>query len=324
MWRIPHGGANQAGVRERWLFETDIAALPELKMRLRDEFKGGLFRVRIYRNRKLRKGATWEIEAPPVAPADPKPQTHMIGADNQTAVLIAAALKPVADAMSMMAQQIQTLKQAPPAVDPFDMFERVTTIVTNLAPRQQESNMDKALDMLTKGIELGRTMEPGGGDDGIAGMVKAMFSSPLTRQLVEGAAAQMATARAQPQPAPPRAVAPPQSAPMPSPAAPPPVVDGEMNFSKLVDLLLRGAARGGDPSLYADLVFDQLQDREVSLLLSTPNVFEMAVAQYPQIGQYPDFFNGMLDALREIWVVTGAKSGAVDGRDNNASPAVAA
>lgn len=157
VWRILKDQADMA-----FLFKGFVSDLPIME-RLRDEYDGGKFFIQIYKNKKRYKRMRVTVEAPKKnAPTVIK---------NEMAEMIKAINEQQQQQFAMLKDTILQIsgKQTLPAVDPMTMMTSMLNAMLQMknfvTPPQQNNSVspDKMIEVLIKGMELGR--ESGGGGD---------------------------------------------------------------------------------------------------------------------------------------------------------------
>lgn len=316
VWSIA-GGANQKGVKEEWLFDCDQSEYHDIRQKL-IPYGTGLYRVRVYRNGQIFSSVDW-----PIRVLEQKAETQREApANNDALILIANTLRQQGEQIASLTTELISFRRAPvpQTQDPFSMFERMAGMMASmvgLRPQiQPENSVEKYIDALTKGMELGRSIE-GNEEGGMTGMVKSVI--PLVQDFIK-AAANAPTQAPQAQ----RIQRPAQVAPQPQ-AAPqsetPPAQTSTMDFGTLMGILVTRAQKGSDAALYADVLYDLLDDTTLQTLLNTPDIFNIIAQQFPAIAPYPEWFNTLLDTLREIWHMQGEAPAPERDATGNTGPA---
>lgn len=178
--------------------------------------------------------------------------------------------------------------------------------------------VSKVLEVLQLGIEMGRKAE-GGGDDWVALAARALDSlgEPLRNLLAQIAAARANGAAASPAPpgAPaarpglelPAAPAVPPAAPAPASGVQQPKGNGAMfgfdvlgGFKpKAIEFLIGKARAGADPTLYADVILDNVPDMALPLLeqLVRGDVVENLAQFDPRVKDFAEWFRALGEAV---------------------------
>lgn len=191
------------------------------------------------------------------------------------------------------------------------------------APPAAAPNEGKLFDVLLRGIELGRELSSGGGDGdggGILGLVREAFRSPILAQAVAASTQQRRAAPARP-PAPPQQPAAPAALPPAAAPAQPPTPEGGDDVMQAIlrselHKLVRKAAAGGDPGLYAELIVDNVPIETLHELLQAPPDPVTALAQVvPEVEQHREWFGQLVDGVRAILAQVAAAEAAGGGGD---------
>lgn len=289
---------------------------------LRDKFGGGEFRVYItrggepWRNRRViveqkAGGMPSEIEAKPSA-VDALAAVMREGFARQ-AEIMATLARPAPSSSSMFsgmdlpavitaAAAAITALRPPPAPAPAPVADSGRSV-------------DRAMDMLMKGIELAQTMGGGGGggdDPSLMALLRDFVKSPMLAQAVSST---LRPAVAAPSFQPARPVAPMQS----QPAVAAPVVPVAQEETAMVNPLIAHylgalvgfAAEGSDPTLYADLILDRLPDETLrGLLDAKPDPVTVLAGINPKVLQHRDWFVELVETIRAALGSDSAQNGA--------------
>lgn len=247
---------------------------------IRDEFGGGKYRVRVTDQQgKYRGMSTFDIVDLPkpagAANAAPAP-TPQPGADLQGLAAILSAVKPASGESgltsvlaAMIASQGEMMKAI--ANRQPDKGPSITEIlaIINASNKKDDGG---SLDTLLKGIELGKSLAGGGGDDdGMIGVARQGLEliTPLLSQNAQNPPARPAAPARQLAPPIPNATERAPVVPIPNATEVAPVAPlaqgGNVKvlqqiewIRKQVAVLVHHAARGKDPELYAEVLLDNL------------------------------------------------------------------
>lgn len=279
---------------------------------LRDRFNGGDFRLYITRNGVLWKNITVSVEP---KQAGTTPEAPPSSSDAVLAVMREGFQK---QAEVMRELVIRTAAPAPAPASPLaginipELVTSLATLMRTLAPQPaQSANPDRAIDMLMKGIELAQSLksENGGEEPSLMGLMRDLIKSPMAAQAI---AATMQAQHPQPRPAAPR---PPAGAPaiqhQPQPPAPAPSFAGETAapaapetpavnplLKQYLGMLVSKAENGADPTLYADLVLDNLTEDQLNQLLDAqPSTVDYLITVEPRVATQRDWFTVMVNTI---------------------------
>lgn len=269
---------------------------------LRDKYRGGEFRLYIMKEGKLWKNMRVVVEPP----------THEPSASAASSAM-GDVLAVMRDGFQAQAAAMRELAARPTAPSPFgslDLPAVITAIsgaIVALRPPPAPvpppaADTSTAIDMFIQGITLARELrEDSGGpaDNSIGGMLREVLRSPLMAQAVQAAAAPAVPVShaktpgtpALPQPQPPSQ----------QPPAPPASGDAQMSvLHHYYGMLCQKAAGGADPTLYADLVLDNVDDDTLNALLSRqPTPLDALIAEYPPAAQHRDWFAALIESLMQ-------------------------
>lgn len=201
-----------------------------------------------------------------------------------------------------------------PAPSPFSMMD-LPAIITSIAgavsalrpppaPVVQGESTSKAIDMFMQGLQMARELreDSGSQDTSIGGMLRDVLKSPLMAAAVQSATA--APAQAQP----PRIPNLTPNAPIPQPTqvshAKPPTVQPEQNVLEYYLGVLVGKAKtGADPSLYAELVLDNLPDAQLTPMLARGDaLIGDLIAIHAPVADHREWFAALLKEINELLV----------------------
>lgn len=267
---------------------------------LRDKYRGGAFRLYIMKDGKLWKNMPVYVEPPP-HDASAQASTMSSGMGDVLAVM--------RDGFAAQAAAMRELAATPRAASPLanmDIPSVITAIAAAItalrpppAPPAPPPPPDRSVDMLIQGIQLASELREGASppDNSIGGMLRTVLQSPLMAQAV-----QAATAPPPPQPRP----APPVAPALPQPAKPaeapktqePAPVNAVLHH--YYGMLCQKAATGADPTLYAEVILDNVDDDTLNALLSRqPTPLDALIAEYPPAAAHRDWFATLVDTLMQ-------------------------
>lgn len=267
---------------------------------LRDRYNGGEFRLFIAKD-----GALWKNRRVFVEPK----QSALAGESAPTASAeLAASMR---EGFARQAELLQTVARAAaqpstPSFGGFDLPATISAIAAAIAalrppptppaPPAVHADPNQSIDMLLKGIELARELkaDAGGSDEpSLMTIMRELIRSPVLAQAVAAATPAAVPVRRPPtQPA----LVPPQSfaRETPAPAPPEPV----NMLTPYLDMLVRKAASGGDPALYADLVLDNVEEEAIHALLNrSPSALDALIADYAPVAQHREWFQSLIDII---------------------------
>lgn len=294
---------------------------------LRDKYNGGEFRLYVTRDgvciRNLRISVEPKITEAPAAPSATVDLLIAIrdGFDRQAQVMrdtLAQAHRtdaaPVGQWLTNLPQLITSCAAAIATLRP--------PLPPPSAPLPAAAlNETKAVDLILKGIELARELAPAGGDGdiGLMTLLRDLLRSPMLAQAV-------AASQRQPQrplaprpgvPAPATIAAPVAMTTAPVPPAPagqvhPDEAEPMVLIKQYLRVLCERAAEGSDPTLYADLVLDNVPEDTVRQLLARePDPVSALVADWPPFAAHRDWLGRMVGAV--VGVLNGPPGGQFDG-----------
>lgn len=282
---------------------------------LRDRYNGGEFRLFIAKDGALWKNKRIFVEPKSAQQTSEPPPT--------AAAELAAAMR---DGFARQAEMMQAIVRA--SAQPngslfsgMDLPATITAIaaaVTALrpppvppAPPPLQADPNQAIDMLLKGIELARDLkaDAGGGDEpSLMTILRDLIRSPVLAQAVAASSAP-APARLQVRPPAPgishyqlepnQVVAPALHQSFASETSAQPAASTNM-LTQYLTLLVRKAAEGGDPALYADLVLDNVDADMLQVLLARPpSPVDALIGDHAPIAAHREWFQALVDTISE-------------------------
>lgn len=285
--RIPKN--YQKGMNEPWLFECDAADIIGIRARLRDGYGGGRFRIRVYkttgRGKRLHRQMDYFIEPPLQAAPNPTGDAKYDA--------LSGALERTQQQLLALADRLATPTAiAAPQADPFQMMERMSTIMKNMMPAHVERPQDNSftmkdgLELFQKGMEIQADMRGDGGDSWISvfkELVKGLPIADVLKNLSEMQARQNPNMRRQlPQPQPQLNGNPPNQQHAPMPQSP---MNNGQQLEQSMRYLIGKARANADPSLYAEWLMDNSDKGLIAQMANDPNVLMQLGMIFPVLNQ---------------------------------------
>lgn len=287
---------------QSYVFETDPAgfSLDDL----RDKYNGGEFRLYVSKDGRLFKNMRVVVEPKQM----PHLAEHMAPANGMSDVLAVMRDGFAAQAAALR----EAMAAARPAPSPFSMNDipaiitsiagAVTALRPAVAPAPAEST-SKAIDMFMQGLQLARELrdDSAPADNSIGGMLRDVLKSPIVAAAVQSAA----QVPAQPQPARlPNPVAAQPSAPVshakPAATQPTPQPENQV-LAYYLGMLVGKAKAGSDPSLYAELVLDNLPDEQLMPMLQRGDaLIDDLIAIHAPVAEHREWFIKLLAEINDL------------------------
>ena len=292
-----------------FLFRTNPDEMTggEIMERCRDNYGTGDFRIHIRDGARIVKNAPFSVEAK----KEPDPAT---AANNSNLEMMTMMQGFLASQQQMFGQTMQAFAEVfkggqnqQPAIDPVAMQQSMIQSVAALKTMSEPKDQSKTgIDMFVQGITLAKDIAGKDGETNSSDiLVKAleMFGGPMAEMAKSNLGAQNAPGLPSPETA-------------PNPMAPPqptgdPQVDAdakreyEMGLQKMVlqqqlNFLLRQAATGKDPELYAELLLDQAGEERVLAFVGQPDALDQLIALNGEVQNHRGWFEQLRQAILEL------------------------
>lgn len=277
---------------------------------LRDKYNGGTFRIYITRNAVAWRNFTVAVEPRQAPPSEGAPPAGDLAAAMRDGFAMQAAA---------LREALRPASAAPThplaGIDLPALITALTGAIAALrapapAPVIQApaASSEQAITMLLKGIELAREFQASGEEPGMLSLARDFLRSPILQAAVSATQAPAAVPRppvALP-PSAPRTVAPPvtpaapaaPAAPITHPAPAPGVLLGAADMNVYAALLAEKAASGADPTLYADLILDNVPESILEALLNrAPDPVSALLADYPVLAPHRAWIEQLVGAI---------------------------
>lgn len=308
-----------------YCFSCVPSELPILD-KLRDEYNGGTFEVRVYKDNRIYRRRKVFI-APP--PKKPEPASSHYSPD------MSSILREMAEQQNRQFEQMRNLfssvmttqTPAPTQQQPnmMEMMGAMVGIMTQMkefvTPAQPQTN---SFEQFAKVIEVVKDLGLDGSEkgpwDGLASLAKE-FAGPLI-----GTVSQMAEMQKMQTPAPARRPQNPQAQEMqrlnyqpmspqekggnstvetpsvnPAQQTAPQNETEQMNmvFKMYLNQLCQKAAQDADPALYAELIIDNVPEAHIKQLIDRPDMIQFLSQHNPNVQQFAPWFIELQAAIRE-------------------------
>lgn len=305
-----------------YCFSCSPSDLPILD-RLRDEWNGGQFEVRIYKDGKIFKRRKLFVEAPPAQRQPERQQSDM---------------QPVLAAMSSMADRMERLMEQrqpqPQQTDPFAMITQMAQAMQTMQGLTPQPQQRDPVDLLVTGMKLARESGGGSGDDtgsNVFDLLKSTvntFGGPLASAMekisqmpMQPVMPGMNPAGAMPmQPAMPhiptqppapvhtsQPVMQPNPAPRHEPTQPAPSTqtteqENDMDYmlKMQLGLLVNYAKKGVDVEGPANTILDAMGDNEVSEFINRPGALDELVKVNPEVAKHRAWFEDLKNCINDM------------------------
>lgn len=306
-----------------WLFDCTPAELPILQ-KLRDEYSGGRFECRIYRNNRIYKRIKVVVEQPskPVAVQSKNDMAEMLkemGRQQQENfnMLKDTVLQMVGKPSTPPPSQIETMTLM------MGLMKSMKDFATPQIPQTPAFDPEKMFDLFLKGMEMGRE-SGGGGETGLMDIAKELIKSPLLGQLAQAATTlpqlPRPTIPAQ-NPTTPKIAMQPQSQAQTQPKQPKQEGENMKNpvLKHYLNMLVQKAEKDSDPILYAEFILDNVPQSMVEQNIMRDDLIEYASTIDPRVKDYQEWFIDLRDHI--ISVLTSPDEEEETGSTDLTSPA---
>lgn len=328
VWRVVKDQAEMA-----YLFKGTPADLPIMD-RLRDEFDGGKFFIQIYKNKKRFRRLTVSVEAP-----KKQPIAQLVRNDMAEMVRVLADQQEKQFAMLRDTMIQLTGKPSTPQPSQMEMMTGMMTLMMSMkqfvsAPPQDTFGPEKMMDLLIKGMEIGR--ESGGGGEGstLMDIARDLIKSPLLVTLSQAANQpqnQTPAQNRQQLPTPQaNATLPNNPLPLKKPESEviteqsQPKAEGKkMNLTESVmkhylNMLVQKAEKDSDPILYAEFILDNVPLEMVQENIAREDLIEYAASFDPRVKRHEKWFTELRDHI--VNVLTEEDTEEEDGEEPLSTP----
>lgn len=285
--------------KENYICDLETADFsPEV---IKSRFGGGEFTVKAYNEKsKLTLNQRLCIEGDPVIAAPPLPGAHVAPALDVTA-LIAGMQESNRTMLAGLAQMLQ-----PQQNSEIQVLEKMAMYKNLFAqPQQPQAN---SLDMFMKGLEFAREVIPKNGGAETTGMDVMLEAvkgfAPALGELTHKINAQSAVA---------------STAALQNPGIQPQsqLQNEDAMLKMYLTMLVNYAKAGKDPQLYAELIADNLNDDQLSQLLSENDLMAKLISMNGDIANYRPWFESVIKEMREIVSLTEPESGSNVSENNS-------
>lgn len=273
--------------KQPYLFDFQPDEIDTVHNRIRDEYGNGTYKTVIYRNGRIIRNIQLEIEAT----EKPKPQQPQ---QNDMTAIVDLIQRNNAAMMERFERLLQPSTVAMP--DPFQMLERMTTIMKNLQPvqaPQPQTNPMQAIELFTKGFDVAREVA-GGEDNSIMGIIREIAKQPEVGSAIASVATNLFSrghSSGDAQPLPPQddgRLPPPEPAAAPHPMA------------QAIAYLVSRAEAKSNAALYAEWLYDNVPETAVRQMLAAPDLQPQLEAAFPAVARHREWFSAMIAEARQM------------------------
>jgi hypothetical protein len=305
VWRVLKDQADMA-----FLFKGTPAELPIME-RLRDEYDGGRFHIQIYRNKKRYKRLNVTVEMP-------KKAAIATMVKNDMAEVLKEMGRQQQENFNMLKDTVMQMvgKPSTPQPSQMEMMTGMMTLMMSMKnfvspPAQSNVSPDKMIEVLIKGMELGRE-SGGGGETGLMDIAKELIKSPLLGSLAQAVnnPPQLPRPAMQPQ-------IPMQSKPGTIPAQPQMTTQAQAQaqpkpqgtnmtnpvIKHYLNQLIQKAEKDSDPVLYAEFILDNVPQSMVEENIMREDLIEYLSSIDPRVSNYKEWFIELRDHIISVLTI---------------------
>lgn len=292
-----------------WLFNAHPTDLPELHEKLRDEYSGGQFEVRIYRNTRIFKRPTIFVE-PPKKPAIVRDSSSENMRD--MVQLVQNMMERQESVLSGALTQIANAMNNRPQVDPMQVQTQTLQMMLSMKQIFDGGKKEEKdpIEQLTKLMELKKGLDDFAGDTPPENKMLEQLGAIITGPLMQAGQAM---------PNAPKPFNPVQPAPMPVQPQTNQADQMKLALKMQIMFLMSGARNDSDPDGYASMIMDhsnQEQKSKLAALVSSPDMIKQLAEVTPDILSFKDWFEELGACLADRLGVTAPYAPPVDGGED--------
>jgi len=257
--------------KQPWVMDCEPEDIKDLHQILRDQHRGGEFRVRVLKNGQFFK--SFDVSVEPVA------------ADPATPIAPATPIDAALARMESILERALTHQGA--GGDPFDQLDKITSIMSKLnpAPASRSDGAD-LLEAFTRGMTLANK---GAGERSFISEAADLLQVPAIAGLIENVADNLKGNRATAATSTVAAAAP---AATPAPGETP-----NQTLLRIVNYLLSKAQRDGDPEFYALWVMEEMPHDTLKAIVNTPAIGDRICTLVPAFAEHRTWLDDLVSHL---------------------------
>jgi hypothetical protein len=281
--------------KEVWLCHLQQDQLETIAERLRDEWSGGDFVVRVYEKNqagtKIKTQFYYSVEKP-----------KAIEARAQQSNELAALVELVRDGQNRMLAVVEQKMTAPAAAAPVDamaIVEKVFALQQKMTAPASTDSVDaitRAVELIEKVRDVAGTGGGGEGETSILGLLKSFLTPEVVGGIARAIGAPVPIAAPRQQPA--LAAAPSGQA---APIAPDQIAPMDLLRAQIPVFIDRARANS-DPNLWAEVLADTLRDfpATVDLIMQRDNLVPALMIMVPEAQPYRQWFFDLITDFRDF------------------------
>lgn len=280
-------------IEGRGELEHCFSALPsELPIipKIEEQYGPGQYEIWVYKDGKIFKRPKLNI-AKPLRPSNTRNQT------TELAGILAAMQEMQARQFEQLQAVIARQQPSAPAFNPMETMQQMAAMMASF--QQLMPRPSNPMEMLKPIMELVGDLQDGNREKGLYDVISNVADKVLP--VIGSMAARQGAARP-PMPAAPGApVTQPVSAPQTAAISQQPQENDDMkNFKNQLGILVSMAKADADPSLYAELILDQIPEGQVKQLIEAPNLRETLIQFNPDVEGVWPWFSELTTEIRKL------------------------
>jgi hypothetical protein len=284
-----------------WLFDCTPAELPILQ-KLRDEYSGGRFECRVYKNNRIYKRIKVIVEQPTKPKDEPR--------KSDIAEILAAVSAQQDRQFNQLKETMMQIVGKPTTPQPsqMEMMTGMMMLMKSMKdfvspPIQHVPSFDpeKMFDMFLKGMEMGR--ESGSGETGLMDIAKELIKSPLLGSLTQAATSMPPLQQPQLRP---QITVPQTSGQIPAQQVTPNIQtqqEATMHNPVIVHnlkKLIEKAEKDSDPILYAEFILDNVPQNIIEQYIAREDLIEYLSSFDPRVNDHNEWFIELRDHIISV------------------------
>lgn len=261
-------GTGQEPMEHVGYFQPDEFTYGQLVEHLRKNYGGGLYRIYLRANGKNKGNSLVRIAAPKESPIN----SPTVG--GEVSHVLAQILAPIREQQKQLLDFMQRGQAQPSRREMLEEMVMYKELFGGGGKTDGLSQLNEVLELLPK---LGVTINQGGAEEEDSFVKIIERFTPLMSNALEAQQNQQSVYKENP-------------APRENPK-----MFAQFALKSGIKMALKAAAKKSDPSLYAEMLIDQLGDETVKKYLLDPNFANKLLAIEPKIAEFAKWFDEMAE-----------------------------